>query len=160
MAPTDFDNPRVTARAVFVARGKAIEDLAHHPFVLDYPDGLTPGMKGSLFAQGNHVICPASKLLGLWIRGLDALVPKQRRHEVTHQGQTVAGTAVEFPAGLQMAHGLGCLLLSCLPSPFDLLAQGETFELHPEFQAHIAEDLLDLIERLVAEILGFEHLLF
>jgi len=160
MAPTDFDNPRVTARAVFVARGKAIEDLAHHPFVLDYPDGLTPGMKGSLFAQSDNSICPATELFGLWIRGLDALVPKQRRHEVTHQGQTVAGAAVEFPAGLQMAHGLGCLLLSYLSPPLDLLTRGKTFQLHPEFQAHIAEDLLDLIERLVAEILGFEHFLF
>lgn len=111
MAPADFDNPRVTARAVFVARGKAIEDLAHQPLILDDPDGLAPGMKGSLFAQGNHVICPASKLLGLWIRGLDALVPKQRRHEVTHQGQTVAGAAVEFPAGLQMAHDVWLIVI-------------------------------------------------
>ena len=32
-------------------------------------------------------------------------------------------------------------------------------DLHAELQAHFAQDLFDLIERLVAEILGLQHLL-
>src|SRR5512145_416413 len=31
-------------------------------------------------------------------------------------------------------------------------------ELHPEGEPHPAEDLLDLVERLAAEVLGLEHL--
>jgi hypothetical protein len=61
-------------------------------------------MEASLLAQTNHAICPEPEFLRLGIRGLDPLVTQETGNEIAHQGQAVAGTAVELPSCFQMAH--------------------------------------------------------
>src|SRR5207245_1662021 len=39
-----------------------------------------------------------------------------------------------------------------------LLGRQDVVDLHPERQAHLGQELLDLVQRLAAEILGLEHL--
>src|SRR5213593_696177 len=53
----------------------------------------------------------------------------------------------------------GRLLLALQPPAIELVARREALELHAERQPHVVEDLLDLVQRLAAEVLGLEHLL-
>src|SRR5262245_15063582 len=62
-----------------------------------------------------------------------------------------------FPAArCRMSAGLA---LAGQAPAVELLARREVLQPHAEAQTHLVEDLLDLVQRLAAEVLGFEHLL-
>src|SRR5262245_43497841 len=53
----------------------------------------------------------------------------------------------------------GGLLLPLHPAPVELLARREILEPHPEREPHLVQELLDLVQRLPAEVLRLQHLL-
>src|SRR5512145_640746 len=53
----------------------------------------------------------------------------------------------------------GRLLLPRHPPPVELLTRREVLEPHAEGEPHLVQELLDLVQRLAAEVLRLEHLL-
>jgi len=153
--PPNLHDPRVAAGTLCKARGEAIENLAHYCLVLNDSKCLSARMKAALLAQTDHPIRPAPKFLGFGIRRFNPLVAQQRGHEVAHQGKPVAWSAVEFSSFFEMAHDLSRLLLLRQPAAFDLFSGWETINLHAELQTHIPENFFNLVERFLAEVLGF-----
>src|SRR5262245_15625459 len=65
-----------------------------------------------------------------------------------------------FKCRMVPSRASGGLLLAHHAPPLELLARREVLEPHAERQTHLGEQLLDLVERLAAEVLGLEHLGF
>src|SRR5438067_9581477 len=69
------------------------------------------------------------------------------------------GRARQLHARHAVAHRSGRLFLALRAAPVELLPGREVLELHAERQPHLVEELLDLVERLAAEVLRLEHFL-
>src|ERR671931_307069 len=110
-------------------------------------------MQASLLAQRDYAIGPASKLLRFRIRGANLFLSQQRGDEVTYQSPAMARIAAEFSASLEVTHALRGLLFVGALACLDLFTRGKMIDLHAEFEAHLAQNLLDFVERLVAEVL-------
>src|SRR4030095_7438353 len=72
----------------------------------------------------------------------------------------VTGSSTQLSARLEVAHSLCRFLLTGAPAVFDLFSGREMIDLHAKLKPHLTKNFFDLVERLVAEILRLQHLLF
>src|SRR5438552_3220481 len=159
VAGAQLDDARVAARAVGEARRDLVEELLHHAAPPDERARAPARVQRPLLAEGDHAIAPAAQLLRLGVGGAHHLVLEQRGHQVAEKRPAVRRRAPELHACHTVAHDLRRLLLVLQAAAVELLARREVLEPHAEREPHLVEELLDLVQRLAAEVLGLEHLL-
>ena len=93
----DLDGACISPGPVFKSWGQLLEQFSHHRLVLNNRQGPSPRVEGPLFSQPDHPIGPAPQLLCFGDGRFDATVTQQGGHQVTHERQPVARTAIEFP---------------------------------------------------------------
>src|SRR3989442_11423484 len=159
VAGAQFDDARVAARALGEARRDLVEELLHHAAPPDERAGAPARVQRPLLAEGDHAVAPATQLLRLGVGGAHHLVLEQRGHQVAQERPAVRRRPPELHACHAVAHDLRRLLLVLQAAAVELLARREVLEPHAEREPHLVEELLDLVQRLAAEVLGLEHLL-
>src|SRR5438552_2886798 len=70
-----------------------------------------------------------------------------------------AGERLSLTPATRWRMASGSLLLALAPPPIELVAPREAVQLHAQREAHVVQDLLDLVQRLAPEVLRLEHLL-
>src|SRR5438067_4208473 len=159
VARAQLDDARVAARPLREAGRDLVEELPHHAAPPDERRGAPASVQRPLLAEGDHTVAPAAQLLRLGVGGAHHLVLEQRGHQVAEERPAVRRCAPELHACHAVAHELRRLLLVLQAAAVELLARREVLEPHAEREPHLVEELLDLVQRLAAEVLGFEHLL-
>src|SRR5262249_11364641 len=158
-AHPELDHADVAARAPRIARRELGEELPDHAGPTHERRGPAACVQRAVLAEGDHAITPALQLFGLRIRRPHCLVIEQLRHQVAQQRATVGRRATELLSCDPVPHGSGGLPLARQAPAVELLARREVLESHAQVETHLVEDLLDLIQRLAAEVLRLEHLL-
>src|SRR5438034_11797 len=159
VARAQLDDACVAARAGGKARRDLVEELLHDAAPPDERGGAPAGVQRPLLAEGDHAVAPAAQLLRLGVGGAHHLVLEERGHQVAEERTSVSRRAPELHAGNAVAHVLGRLPLPLYATAIELLARGEVLDPHAEREPHLVKELLDLVQRFEAEVLGLEHLL-
>ena len=185
-AETDPKNPRVAAGPLREPRRERFEQLADHFLVRQlgqhHParvQGLAVGLRRRDPAprDGDQPFDERPQLLRLRHRGLDLLVTQQCDGLVAQQREPMLGDAAKLPMCDVVSHDELCWLWAVgsgsgrvrhLPTVREpglqprassvLMRLRGLIEPHAQAQPHRVQDLLDLVERLAAEVLRLQHL--
>src|SRR5580704_131656 len=175
-AMTELDHARIAAIAILEARRDLVEQLLDRIVRLQGRERAPARGEIVLLAERDHPVRDSPQLLGLGIGRFDSLVTNQREHHVLEQRLTMRRGAIELAARIKMTHQLLqtltersnadsrrtlCRLAAFLlfPHAVELAARRQVLEAHPEREAHVGQDFLDLVEGLASEVFNFEHVL-
>ena len=101
---TELHYSGVAAGTLHVSFGEFREKLLHHLPVSHVPQGLSPGVKTAVFAQGYELFHHPSYLLGPGVRGVYPAVAQKVRGHVSEHGLSVLGGNSQFSTGYSVSH--------------------------------------------------------
>ena len=145
--------------------GDFLEQLFHCGGLVQIGSCGASGMQSAFFAEGYQFLRKRTCRLGFGQGGTDSLVDDQAADLVGQQGVAVGLRAAEFDGLVLVPHGLllfgfGLVFLVGRFFRFGLGFDEARFEFQTEAELEFFEFVLDLVERLLAEVAVFEHLGF
>src|ERR1019366_167772 len=169
LAVAGLEDARVAAPARGEPGTQLLEELVRGRALVDVNAGETARVQRAGAGLRDQLLDERTQFLRLRLGRLDGSLEDERGREVPKERELLLGRAAELPSCLLVAHGLflwdvvgrlGGRAAGRGAPVGHAYAIAVLFETHAEIQSFALEQVGDFLERLLAEVLHFEDLVF